>query len=226
MARNMIYKNGPFEGEAVEVNVLPYGTVIRLRGNTSTQRLTALVLMNGTVRILRNGNRTIVDRKDLGVYACANDLLSSVDQTMTVEITFPKCEPYICEDVVDEMPSLIEENKTENSVSSENYDDLPPLVEDFPPLISPLVNDEFQQWAQSQQDHVQTGRKAGTVIRTTDNKQKIGAVIYGVILQSGNIFMISYNNTNCINFSIQYEYSMPEFKETYGIAENDIVAVY
>jgi hypothetical protein len=218
MARNMIYKNGPFEGEAVEVNVLPYGTVIRLRGNTSTQRLTALVLMNGTVRILRNGNRTIVDRKDLGVYACANDLLSSVDQTMTVEITFPKCEPYICEDVVDEMPSLIEENKTENSVS-DSYDDLPPL-------ISPLVNDEFQHWVQSQENHVQTGRKAGTVIRTTDNKQKIGSVIYGVILQSGNIFMISYNNTNCINFSLQYEYSMPEFKETYGITENEMFTVY
>jgi hypothetical protein len=218
MARNMIYKNGPFEGEAVEVNVLPYGTVIRLRGNTSTQRLTALVLMNGTVRILRNGNRTIVDRKDLGVYACANDLLSSVDQTMTVEITFPKCEPYICEDVVDEMPSLIEENKTENSVS-DSYDDLPTL-------ISPLVNDEFQHWVQSQENHVQTGRKAGTVIRTTDNKQKIGSVIYGVILQSGNIFMISYNNTNCINFSLQYEYSMPEFKKTYGITENEMFTVY
>jgi hypothetical protein len=216
MARNMIYKNGPLEGKNVAVNTLPYGTVIRLRGNTSMHRLTGLVLMNGTVRILRNGNRTIVDRKDLGVYGCANDLLSSVDQTMTVELTFPRCEPYICEDVVNEMPSVIEHINTENSVISESYDDLPPLVNEFPPL----------QWVQSTENHVQTGRKAGTVIRTTDNKQKVGAVIYGVILQSGNVFLISYNETNCINFSIQYEYSMPEFKETYGIAENDIVAVY
>ena len=222
----MIYKNGPLEGKTVNVNVLPYGTVIRLRGNTSTQRLTGLVLMDGSVRILRNGNRTIVDKKNLGIYACANDLLSSVDQTMTVELTFPKCEPYICEDVVNELPSVIDNINTENSVISESYHDLPPLVEEFPPIVPPLANDEFQQWVQSQQDHVQTGRKAGTVIRTTDCKQKVGAVIYGVILQSGNVFLISYNNTNCINFSLQYEYTMPEFKETYGITDAEIKTAY
>ena len=220
MARNMIYKNGPLEGQAVPVNNLPYGTVIRLRGNTSTQRLTALILMNGNARILRNGNRTVVDKKELGIYACANDLLSSVDQTMTVELTLPKCEPYICEDVVEELPSQI--NNADNADNSV----IPDLYTDLPPLISPVDND-FHAWVQSQQqNYIQNGRKPGTLIRTTDCVHKIGATIYGVILKSGNVFVISYDNIDCINFSMQYEYTMPDFKYTYGLTDNGIIAIY
>jgi len=208
MARNMIYKNGPFESQGVDMDTIPYGTVIRLRGDIDSQRITALVLTNGNVRILRNGLKTTADKKNLGIYACVNDFLSSVDQNMTVELTFPKCEPYICEDATEELPSQV---NNANSVIPDIYADLPPLV--------PL--NDFQT-----QTNILTGRKAGTLIRATDYKNMVGATIYGVILQSGNVFLISYNNTNCINFSMQYEYTMPDFKETYGLTDNSMFTVY
>jgi hypothetical protein len=211
MARNMIYKNGPFESQSVDMDTIPYGTVIRLRGVIDSQRITALVLTNGNVRILRNGFKTTADKKNLGIYACVSDLLSSVDQNMTVELTFPKCEPYICEDATEELPSQI---NNANSV-------IPDIYADLPPLVSQIDYHDFQY-----QNNVLTGRKSGTLIRATDCRNAIGATIYGVILQSGNVFLISYNNTNCINFSMQYEYTMPDFKETYGLTDNNIFTVY
>jgi len=64
--------------------------------------------------------------------------------------------------------------------------------------------------------------KAGDMLKAVDNQTNLA--MSAVVLTNGNVLLVRYGTTYCTDFKVQYEYTMNQFMETYGIKKYDIVA--
>jgi hypothetical protein len=63
--------------------------------------------------------------------------------------------------------------------------------------------------------------KAGDMLKAVDNQTKLA--ISAVLLTNGNVLLVKYGDMPCTDFKVQYEYTMSQFMETYGIEKDEII---
>jgi hypothetical protein len=64
--------------------------------------------------------------------------------------------------------------------------------------------------------------KAGDMLKAVDNQTNLA--MSAVVLTNGNVLLVRYGTTYCTDFKVQYEYTMSQFMDTYGIKKYEIVA--
>jgi hypothetical protein len=63
--------------------------------------------------------------------------------------------------------------------------------------------------------------RAGDLLKAVDSITKLA--ISAVLLTNGNVLLVKYGDMPCTDFKVQYEYTMSQFMETYGINKDTIV---
>jgi hypothetical protein len=63
--------------------------------------------------------------------------------------------------------------------------------------------------------------RAGDLLKAVDSITKLA--ISAVLLTNGNVLLVKYGDMPCTDFKVQYEYTMSQFMETYGIKAGEIV---
>ena len=62
--------------------------------------------------------------------------------------------------------------------------------------------------------------RAGDLLKAVDSVTNLP--MSAVLLTNGNVLLVKYGDMPCTDFKVQYEYTMSQFMETYGINDGEI----